>query len=47
VGLKMLVSHWVEVPIVLTLAIVILTLAVSVVASILNPQPRIGPPPAR
>ncbi len=47
VGGKMLVSHWVEVPIPVTLGVVMLTLVVCVIASIANPRPSPLEPPAQ
>jgi tellurite resistance protein TerC len=39
VGVKMLISHWVEIPTLLTLGIVVLTIATCIVASLLWPRP--------
>jgi tellurite resistance protein TerC len=46
VGIKMLLSHWIDLPIPLTLAVVLFTLLVCVVASALNPRPTTLEPPA-
>lgn len=42
VGIKMLVSHWVDVPIHISLGIIGAVLAASIVASVLIPQNRVG-----
>ena len=43
IGVKMLVEHWLHVPILLSLGIVVGTLALSVVASLIWPQPEEAP----
>lgn len=45
VGVKMLLSHYVKIPIIVALGFIVLTLAVSIVASILWPEPVNEPLP--
>ncbi|MFI5372563.1 MAG: TerC family protein [Candidatus Eisenbacteria bacterium] len=45
VGVKMLISHWIEIPTLVTLGIVIVTLAVCVIASLLRPRLEVIEPP--
>ena len=46
IGLKMLISHWVEVPILITLGVVVGTIVLSVIASLVWPKPAEPDSPA-